>query len=581
MKTKNEKESAFESLRKQAEKVVRQRGAKTSEGEDLQWLRLLNEIEVYQVELELQNQELNRSTKELEAARNDYFELYDSAPVAYVTLDGDGMIQRKNKAAARLVAESGNLKEGALFARAIHPSDQSAFFSYLNTNVTEKKQSSCEIRLRRKDDRQVWVQFMARSIFDMQREFRGWRLAIIDVTERKKHENEMRTAHKELEHRARQLSKLTVELTMAEQRERRRLAERMHDDLQQLLVGVRFNLEIAEAGIAADRRPHLKNAYDLLLQSIDASRNLSVELSPPVLFLQGLPEALAWLARWMKKTHALDVEIQADVDDCRLDEAIKILIFQSVRELLFNVKKHAETNFARVEMTRREGQLCIVVSDAGTGFDTRKLWQSDSESGIGFGLFSVRERLALLKGTFEIESSPDCGTTATVTVPMPTGVVTRLEPAKEEEDATREVSQSPDSIRTPRQESGNKIRVMLAEDHPVIKKWLSTMLAMHADIQVEGKASSGEQIVALARKIKPDVILMDINMPKMNGVEATRIIKSELPDIRIIGLSMHESGDQAAAIKQAGASAYLTKSCGFDILLAAIRKHGGEGRKLG
>jgi DNA-binding NarL/FixJ family response regulator len=99
------------------------------------------------------------------------------------------------------------------------------------------------------------------------------------------------------------------------------------------------------------------------------------------------------------------------------------------------------------------------------------------------------------------------------------------------------------------------------------------MLSMHADIQVEGEASNGEEAVALARQIRPDVILMDINMPKMNGVEATRVINSTLPDIRIIGLSMHEAADQAAAMMQAGASAYLSKSSSPDILLAAIRGH--------
>jgi PAS domain-containing protein len=144
MKTEND--SAFESLRRQAEKVVRQRGAKTSDKDELEWLRLLNEIEVHQVELELQNQELNRSTKELESARNDYFELYDSAPVAYVTLDGNGMIQRKNKAAERLAAKSGDLPEESLYARAVHPADQSAFFSYLNKIATDKKNppASCD-----------------------------------------------------------------------------------------------------------------------------------------------------------------------------------------------------------------------------------------------------------------------------------------------------------------------------------------------------------------------------------------------------------------------------------------------------
>jgi DNA-binding NarL/FixJ family response regulator len=84
--------------------------------------------------------------------------------------------------------------------------------------------------------------------------------------------------------------------------------------------------------------------------------------------------------------------------------------------------------------------------------------------------------------------------------------------------------------------------------------------------------------VAMARQIKPDIILMDINMPAMNGVEATRIIHSELPDIRIIGLSMHEAADQAGAIKKAGAVAYLSKSSSSDILLAAIRQYGGANR---
>ncbi len=575
MKTKNENETAFESLRKQAEQVLRQRGATASDGDDLEWLRLLNEIEVYQVELELQNQELNRSTKELEAARNDYFELYDSAPVAFVTLDCNGMIQRKNKSADRLPVEFGNLPEEFLFARAVHPADQAAFFFYLNKIAADKKQSSCEMRLRGKGDRPLWVQFMAKSIFDMQKRFGGWRLAMIDVTERKGLEHEMRHARDELERRAGQLSRLSVELTMSEQRERRRLAERMHDDLQQLLAGARFNLDTVKTDIAADGQPAFQNAYDLVLKSMEASRNLSAELSPPVLFRFGLSEALEWLALWMKKTHALDVEIRSDIEDCPLEEAIKVLMFQSVRELLFNVKKHAKTNSARVAATRRDGRMSIAVGDAGTGFDAKSLWESDIESDKGFGLFSVRERLLLLKGTFEIESSPDCGTTVTLTVPVLADAPTRPEPAMEE---AKEVSQALRPARARRRESGKIIRLVLAEDHLVVRNGLCAMLSMYPDIEVAGEASNGEEAVALARKIRPDLILMDIDMPRMNGVEATRVINSELPDIRIVGLSMYEAADQAKAMKQAGASEYLCKSSRPDILLAAIRRHGDAGR---
>jgi PAS domain S-box-containing protein len=418
--------AAFEALRKQAEQVVEQRGAKRAEDGGMEWMRLLNEIEVYQVELELQNQELNRSAKELEAARNDYFELYDSAPVAFVTANSQGMIERMNKAAARLLAQSGRpLEEASLFVRAVHPADQGAFFSYLNKIVTDKTRSSGEMRLRGKEDQPLWVRFMARSIFDAQKGFKGWRLAIIDISERKQQELSLQKAQGELEHRAAQLARLSLELTMAEQRERRRMAEMMHDHLQQLLAGARLNLDIAIAESDADRAPAFKNAYDLILQALEASRTLSAELSPPVLFRQGLPEAFGWLARWMKKTHALDVELQCDQADCPVEEAIKVLLFQSVRELLFNVKKHARTDSALVALTTVGAMIKVAVSDKGAGFDPHRLDPSDCETDKGFGLFSVRERLVLLKGTFDIESRPDRGTTVTLTAPMRTGAHTQ------------------------------------------------------------------------------------------------------------------------------------------------------------
>ncbi|RPI60229.1 MAG: DNA-binding response regulator, partial [Planctomycetaceae bacterium] len=127
-------------------------------------------------------------------------------------------------------------------------------------------------------------------------------------------------------------------------------------------------------------------------------------------------------------------------------------------------------------------------------------------------------------------------------------------------------------------QGSGKIQVLLVDDHLVMRSGIRAMLSMHADVEVAGEASNGEEAVTLARQIIPDVILMDINMPRMNGVEATRIINSELPDIRIIGLSVHEAADQAGAMKQAGAAAYLNKCSSSSILLAAIRQYGDAGR---
>ena len=97
------------------------------------------------------------------------------------------------------------------------------------------------------------------------------------------------------------------------------------------------------------------------------------------------------------------------------------------------------------------------------------------------------------------------------------------------------------------------------------------MLGLQPDIEVVGEASDGEEAIQLAREIVPDVILMDINMPKMNGLEATRIIHSEFPHIRIIGLSMYDADEHAAEMFRAGASAYRSKSENTALLLATIR----------
>ena len=118
---------------------------------------------------------------------------------------------------------------------------------------------------------------------------------------------------------------------------------------------------------------------------------------------------------------------------------------------------------------------------------------------------------------------------------------------------------------------GKKIRVLLVDDHTVVRQGLSTMLNIDNDIQVVGEAADGEEAVEKARVLQPDVILMDISMPKMDGIDATRIIHSELPHIRIICLSMHDKQDQADRMLKAGASAYCTKDDDSNNLLSEIR----------
>jgi signal transduction histidine kinase/CheY-like chemotaxis protein len=394
----------------------------------------------------------------------------------------------------------------------------------------------------------------------------------------KQRTEELAESYAEIKKRAEQLRRLSSQLTLAEQRERRRMAYVIHDHLQQLLVAAKFNLEILSKHSREDRKKTIESILDLLDQSIETSRSLTAELSPQILYQRGLSAAMKWLARWMLENYALSVEMEIDPEAVPLQEDVAVLIFQSVRELLFNVVKHAGTNSARVWLSK-EGtdKLRIVVTDHGAGFDPERMRKEAAQS-TGFGIFTILERLEWMGGRLEVESRPGEGSTFTLIAPLGVG---------ETSDAIRpfgsiDIAHPAENTiaRAPHKNSkGQKIRVMLVDDHAVMRQGLSSLLEGHCDIEIVGQAADGIEAVRLAREINPDVILMDIGMPKMNGLEATRAIHPEQPHIRIIGLSMFDPSDQAEAMLAAGAEAYLTKSGNTETLLAAIRNSAGQKRE--
>ena len=184
-----------------------------------------------------------------------------------------------------------------------------------------------------------------------------------------------------------------------------------------MLVGAKIQLELLSNAGEEDRREGVKRINNLLGESIKFSRSLSVELSSPLLRRRGLIAALEWLVHWMKENHQLIVEMEVATELQVDGEHLTVLLFQSVRELLFNVIKHAGVNAAILRMTQDDtGLLWIVVSDQGAGFDLHTIEEA-SDQVDQFGLFTVRERLTLLGGRLEISSAPGRGTTITMIVP--------------------------------------------------------------------------------------------------------------------------------------------------------------------
>jgi CheY-like chemotaxis protein/anti-sigma regulatory factor (Ser/Thr protein kinase) len=307
------------------------------------------------------------------------------------------------------------------------------------------------------------------------------------------------------------------------------------------------------------QRERVRESINMIDEAVTASRSLTIELSPPILHDAGLPAAFEWLARWVKERHGLQVGVSCDPQADSEREDIRVLIFQATRELLFNVVKHAKVDRACVELSLHENDaLKIVVRDRGVGFEPDPTNAAVDSSNGGFGLFSIAERVQSLGGRLDVESAPQQGTRVTLIVPIES-LPSDADKGHATPDPESEVPSAP------------AIRVLLADDHKVMRQGLYSMLQNCDDMEVVGQASDGREAIELARRLQPDVILMDYRMAPIDGIEATRILHAEMPGARIIGLSMYESADRAAAMLSAGACAYVTKSGKAAELLETIR----------
>lgn len=349
-----------------------------------------------------------------------------------------------------------------------------------------------------------------------------------------------------------------------------RLAQSLHDDHQQLLIAAKLHLGMLQQ--SAEPAPEtLKKLDELLEEAVQSARTVSRELSPAVPYDAGLTAALRWLATIKQEKYALEVHVEADESAEPEAEDVSIFLYQAVRELLLNIVKHAQTNEAWVHMeTTDDERVRIDVLDQGNGFDHARMLDAEVDAGQ-FGLFGMRERLTLLDGTLAVDSVPGDGTRVTMLVPRSGSGATPRRPADSGGAA------QPRRLGEPGARNGAVIRVLLADDHKMLRDGLAGLLHAETDIELVGQAEDGEQAVALASELQPDVVVMDVSMPRINGLEATRRIRAHLPEVAVIGLSMHDNAEMADAMRNAGAATYLSKSGAAGGLVSEIRAHGRPG----
>ena len=232
-----------------------------------------------------------------------------------------------------------------------------------------------------------------------------------DVTEQKRSVAALRESEE-------RLRALVAELARVEERERRNLAIYLHDDISQDLALARMKFALLADDIRRGKRvtAGIEELRGLLDQAIENTQTLTFDLSPPVLHQLGLGAAIEWAGERAAEEHKLEFVFDDDGTEKPLGEDTRAFVFRAARELMTNVVKHAQATRMRATVTRRDGEVRVIIEDNGVGFGPAG--DGSGPATTGFGMFSIRQRLEILGGTLEIQAAPGGGTRAVLSVPV-------------------------------------------------------------------------------------------------------------------------------------------------------------------
>ena len=522
--------------------------------------------------------------KRAEEVRARLATIVESSDDAIISHDLDGVITSWNQGAERSLGYTTEEAIGSPISILLPPEcrdEESRIIERLRCQEVVEHYDSVS---RRKDGTLLEVSVAVSPLMDGYSQLIGASRIFRDNSEHKDAQERLRQAGAELEGAVKaktaelvqsheRLRAMATELNLTEQRERKRLAVEMHDNLAQWLVICCLNLgRVQRTDLSPKASQIVKETEEVLDKALDYSRTLMTELSPPILRDHGLPMGLTWLGEQMQR-HGLTVRVDVgNRADLMLSDDCSVLLFQSVRELLMNALKHAKSKEVAIRLFESDGDFCVEVRDEGVGFDLAAADSTSTAMLSKFGLLSVRERMKALGGRFDLESSPGAGTTATLVLPVADSAECGTVLSAPVQDSGLSTQDPGLSTQESALRQDAKIRVLLVDDHAMVRQGLRAVLESYPDVEVVGEAWDGEEAVACVERLQPTIVVMDINMPKMNGIKATAQITSRFSDIIVIGLSVQAGGENEVAMRKAGASMLLTKEAAVEDLYRAIRE---------
>lgn len=358
----------------------------------------LRAIQEYMVDAFVVNRENSIQVVTLNESEIPYRMMVESMNEGAATLIPDGTIFYCNGRFGEMIQADCEKLIGTPFHNLIAPEERSLFDEILGNTAPQGVRE--EFTLQTAKGQRVPIQL---SVYPLGTEqMSGIAVLATDISERLQAQEKIRS--------------LAAELTRAEQEERYRISQVLHDDLQQRLFAIKAQLSfLKDMNLSAETYRELAEIQDSLSGSIAITRNLSIDLSPIILQGEGLTEALTWLAFRMKEQFGLQVDLEAKATMDQLDHHLRMLLFQSIRELLFNVVKHAGVLQAKITLEQTQGRPCITVSDDGKGFDARVIMGNRQTA---HGLLIIQDRLNLLGCHMELVSKPGEGTRIKIELPI-------------------------------------------------------------------------------------------------------------------------------------------------------------------
>lgn len=392
-------------LRRRAEGCVQAGGG--SPVEDWEAARLIHELQVHQVELEMQNEELRSMQQAAEAARNRYFDLYNLAPVGYFTLNAGTKILEVNQSGARLLGVARPSLLGWGMLGFIEAEDQIVWMRHLAAAWANPEPQGCELNIRRSDGTQfaARIDSVRNSSLTTTEPAKTLLVAISDISE-------LRRAEQERAAQAEHFSEMAWHLAQVQEDERKQLSGEIHDRTSPNLAALKLTLATLAQTVPESQQQNvaelLADATALIDDTMASLREISSELRPPILDYAGLLPAIESAADRFARRTGIKTTIDASRFAERSTREHETALFRIFNEALANCAKHAAAKAMHVVLANDGPQTVLTVSDDGVGFDVDR--QAQLSQPHGLGLLIMKERAEFAGGKFRIDSAPGRGT---------------------------------------------------------------------------------------------------------------------------------------------------------------------------